>query len=112
MQVNSEYVCLRDYQKLCLQPYAKRDFVEQLLKYANKLELYAQLKEWQMPSLPINGNTLKPYGLEGKQVGMVLNELRLLWADSDFTLSAEQLLEKVPAILEQLPSPNKKQRTQ
>ncbi|XP_017874753.1 PREDICTED: CCA tRNA nucleotidyltransferase 1, mitochondrial [Drosophila arizonae] len=111
-RVNSEYVCLRDYQKLCLQPYAKRDYVEQLLKYANKLELFAQLKEWQMPSLPINGNTLKPYGLAGKQVGVVLNELRLLWADSDFTLSAEQLLEKMPAILEQLPSPNKKQRTE
>ncbi|XP_017954424.1 CCA tRNA nucleotidyltransferase 1, mitochondrial [Drosophila navojoa] len=111
-RVNSEYVCLRDYQKLCLQPYAKRDYVEQLLKYANKLELYEQLKEWQMPSLPVNGHTLKPYGLAGKQVGVVLNELRLLWADSDFTLSAEQLLEKMPAILEQLPSPNKKQRTE
>ncbi|XP_030565261.1 CCA tRNA nucleotidyltransferase 1, mitochondrial [Drosophila novamexicana] len=115
-RVDSDYNTLRDYQKLCLQPYAKRDYVEQLLKYANKLELYNQLKAWQTPNLPINGNTLKGYGLVGKRMGLVLSELRLLWADSDFTLTSEQLLESLPAILEQLQSPpgspNKKQRTQ
>ncbi|KAH8393803.1 hypothetical protein KR215_000179, partial [Drosophila sulfurigaster] len=112
-RVDVEYVCLRDYQKLCLQPYAKRDFVEQLLKYTNKLELYNQLKAWETPSFPINGNTLKSHGLVGKIVGQVIGELRLLWANSDFKLTADELLEKLPTILELLQksppgTPNKK----
>lgn len=116
-RVDSEYTCLRDYQKLCLQPYAKRDFVEQLLKYANKLELYNQLKAWETPNFPINGNTLKGHGVVGKKMGLVLSELRLLWADSDFKLTADELLEKLPTVLELLQresppnSPNKKKRT-
>ncbi|KAH8310635.1 hypothetical protein KR044_002319, partial [Drosophila immigrans] len=112
-RVDVEYVCLRDYQKLCLQPYAKRDFVEQLLKYANKLELFNELKAWETPNLPINGNTLKSHGLVGKKVGQVIAELRLLWADSDFQLTADELLAKLPTILELLQksppgTPNKK----
>ncbi|XP_062124676.1 CCA tRNA nucleotidyltransferase 1, mitochondrial isoform X2 [Drosophila sulfurigaster albostrigata] len=115
-RVDVEYVCLRDYQKLCLQPYAKRDFVEQLLKYTNKLELYNQLKAWETPNFPINGNTLKSHGLVGKIVGQVIAELRLLWTNSDFKLTADELLEKLPTILELLQksppgTPNKKPRS-
>ncbi|KAH8414044.1 hypothetical protein KR222_003153, partial [Zaprionus bogoriensis] len=112
LQVDSKYNCLRDYQKLCLQPYAKRDYVEQLLKYANKLDLYNQLKAWQTPTFPVNGNMLKSHGLVGKKVGLVISELRLLWADSDFKLTAEELLLELPGILEPLASssPSKKKR--
>lgn len=114
LQVDSEYKTLNDYQKLCLQPFAKRDYVEQLLKYTNKLEIYNQLRAWQTPSFPVNGNMLKGHGLVGKKVGLVISELRLLWADSDFKLTADELLEKLPTILEHLESnsPSKKQRTQ
>ncbi|XP_030376004.1 CCA tRNA nucleotidyltransferase 1, mitochondrial [Scaptodrosophila lebanonensis] len=115
-RIGTEYNTLRDYQKLSLQPNAKRDYVEQLLKYANKAELYNQLKAWQTPNFPINGHTLKSHGLVGKKMGLVLAQLRLIWADSDFLLTADQLIEKhLPEVLEQLrtpPStPNKKQRT-
>lgn len=112
--MDTEYNCLNDYQKLCLQPYAKREYVEELLKYSNKLEIYKQLKAWKTPTFPVNGNMLKSHGLVGKKVGLVISNLRLLWADSDFKLTADELLEKLPTILEQLQSnsPSKKQRTE
>ncbi|EDV91140.1 GH15807 [Drosophila grimshawi] len=117
-RIDNEYKSLRDCQKLCLQPYAKRDYVEHLLKYANKLELYQQLKAWQIPNFPIKGNMLSSYGLVHRKLGLVLNELRLLWVDSDYKLTAEELLESVPTIMEQMqqsppstPNTNKKQRT-
>ncbi|XP_026850778.1 CCA tRNA nucleotidyltransferase 1, mitochondrial [Drosophila persimilis] len=115
-RVDSEYTTLRDYQKLCLQPYAKRDYVEQLLKYTRKVELYNQLKAWSTPSFPLNGNILKDHGLSGKNIGTGLSLLRLMWADSDFQLTSGQLLEKLPQILEKLQpptgAPSKKKRTQ
>ncbi|XP_034662237.1 CCA tRNA nucleotidyltransferase 1, mitochondrial [Drosophila subobscura] len=117
-RVDTEYTTLRDYQKLCLQPYAKRDYVEQLLKYTNNVELYNQLKAWPTPIFPLNGNMLKDYGLSGKNLGAGLSMLRLMWADSDFQLTSEQLLEKIPHVLEKLQStsstqaPNKKKRTE
>ncbi|XP_022217856.2 CCA tRNA nucleotidyltransferase 1, mitochondrial [Drosophila obscura] len=117
-RVDSEYTTLRDYQKLCLQPYAKRDYVEQLLKYTRKVELYNQLKAWSTPIFPLSGNILKDHGLSGKNLGTGLSLLRLMWADSDFQLTSDQLLEKIPYILEKLQSPSntnapsKKKRTE
>ncbi|ALC45499.1 CG2100, partial [Drosophila busckii] len=104
-RVDDEYKSLLDYQKLCLQPYAKREYVEQLLKYSNKEELYSQLKAWKTPSFPLNGNALKSFGLTGKKVGLVLSELRLLWADSNFQLGSDELMEQVPDLIKQLQSP-------
>ncbi|XP_017082281.1 CCA tRNA nucleotidyltransferase 1, mitochondrial [Drosophila eugracilis] len=103
-KVDTEYKTLRDYQKLCLQKYIQRDYVESLLKYSNKQELYNQLKAWVEPEFPIRGNTLEEHGVKGIRIGLVLGELKLFWADSDFKLTSEDLLKKVPAILESIPS--------
>ncbi|XP_017037577.1 CCA tRNA nucleotidyltransferase 1, mitochondrial [Drosophila kikkawai] len=111
-KVDTEYTTLRDYQKLCLQQYVNRDYVEQLLKYSNKVELYNQLKAWVKPDFPIKGNVLSGHGLKGIRLGFVLNELKILWADSDFKLTAEELLKQLPDILEKVPnSPNKNKRS-
>ncbi|KAH8385130.1 CCA tRNA nucleotidyltransferase 1, mitochondrial [Drosophila serrata] len=111
-KVDTEYTALRDYQKLCLQQYVNRDYVEQLLKYSNKVDLYNQLKAWVKPDFPIRGNVLNGHGLKGIRLGFVLNELKTLWADSDFKLTAEELLRQLPDILEKVPSsPNKNKRS-
>ncbi|KAH8382008.1 hypothetical protein KR009_001348 [Drosophila setifemur] len=104
-KVDTDYKTLHDYQKLCIHPYVNRDYVEQLLKYSNKLELYNQLKAWPKPNFPIKGNAFSSYGIKGAKVGLVLNELKLRWADSHFKLTAEELLEMVPGFMEKLPSP-------
>nr|AAO39558.1 LP10544p [Drosophila melanogaster] len=103
-KVGSQYTTLRDYQKLCLQKYIQRDFVEQLLKYSGKLELYNQLKSWVKPDFPIRGNALAQRGLNGMRLGLVMDELKLLWADSDFQLTHDDLLKWIPNVLKKIPS--------
>ncbi|XP_075145524.1 CCA tRNA nucleotidyltransferase 1, mitochondrial [Haematobia irritans] len=116
-KVDVDYITLLDYQRLCLRPYANREFVEQLLKYKHKPELYKSLKSWNTPRFPINGNTLKERGLEPtKKMGLIINQLKGIWVDSSFTISSEELLEKhLPTVLETLKSPpltpNKKRKT-
>ncbi|XP_043653181.1 CCA tRNA nucleotidyltransferase 1, mitochondrial isoform X1 [Drosophila teissieri] len=107
-KVDSQYTTLRHYQKLCLQKYIQRDFVEQLLKYSGKLELYNQLKSWVKPDFPIRGNALAHHGLNGIRLGLVMDELKLLWADSDFQLTHDDLLKKIPNVLEKIPSSSSK----
>ncbi|XP_067647581.1 CCA tRNA nucleotidyltransferase 1, mitochondrial [Eurosta solidaginis] len=106
-KVDVEFCVLRDFQRLCMQPYARREYVEELLKYTNKLSLYKDLKAWSTPRFPLNGIMLKEHGLSaGKRMGAIMNNLRSIWIDSDFTMSGDDLLEKhLPGVLEQLPSP-------
>ncbi|KAH8264211.1 hypothetical protein KR038_004504 [Drosophila bunnanda] len=111
-KVDTEYTILRDYQKLCLHQYVNRDYVQELLKYSNKVDLYYQLKAWVKPDFPIKGNVLNGHGIKEIRLGFVLNELKILWADSDFKLTADELLRQLPDILEKVPStPNKKRRS-
>ncbi|TMW53834.1 hypothetical protein DOY81_001119 [Sarcophaga bullata] len=116
-KVDVDYTELRDYQRICLQPNVKRDFVEELLKYKNKKDLYSALKSWVIPRFPINGNLLKEKGCPAeKKMGVIMNELKQIWISSDFKLSADDLLDKhLPLILENMttsPStPRKKIKT-
>ncbi|XP_037949379.1 CCA tRNA nucleotidyltransferase 1, mitochondrial [Teleopsis dalmanni] len=106
-KVDTELVTLQDYQKLCVHAFAKRDFVEELLKYCNKKNLYESLKAWKMPNFPINGNLLKERGCPlGKKMGSVMLQLKVIWADHDFSISTEELLDKhLPEILAKITPP-------
>uniref|UniRef100_A0A1A9X1T7 Poly A polymerase head domain-containing protein n=1 Tax=Glossina brevipalpis TaxID=37001 RepID=A0A1A9X1T7_9MUSC len=103
-KVDDEYVSLRDYQKLCLHTSIRRDFVEELLKYKHKKELYNSLISWEIPPFPVNGNILKDKAsIPSKKIGLILSELKLIWADNNFQLSSEELLEKhLPQVIENL----------
>uniref|UniRef100_A0A1I8PR30 Poly A polymerase head domain-containing protein n=1 Tax=Stomoxys calcitrans TaxID=35570 RepID=A0A1I8PR30_STOCA len=106
-RVDVDFHTLTDYQKLCLHPYINKDYVEQLLKYKNKTELYKSLKAWNMPRFPVNGNHLKERGCpKSKKMGLVIDQLKIIWAESNFKISADDLLDKhLPSILESLNSP-------
>lgn len=75
-----------------------------MLKYSGKLELYNQLKSWVKPDFPIRGNALAQRGLNGMRLGLVMDELKLLWADSDFQLTHDDLLKWIPNVLKKIPS--------
>ncbi|XP_055921771.1 CCA tRNA nucleotidyltransferase 1, mitochondrial [Eupeodes corollae] len=117
--VGKQLKTLKDYQMLCLQPSARRDFVEELLKYSGSLDLYKQLKSWQIPAFPVTGNMLKEKNCPvGKKMGTIMSKLKLIWAQDDFQTSSQDLLEvHLPTILAELPPPspptshkNKKQK--
>uniref|UniRef100_T1P835 Poly A polymerase n=1 Tax=Musca domestica TaxID=7370 RepID=T1P835_MUSDO len=117
-KVDTEYTKLTDYYKLCVQPYTIKEYVEQLLKYKHKTEFYNSLKSLVIPKFPVTGNMLNERGCpKSKKMGNILTQLKIIWAESSFTLSAEELLDKhLPKVLESLKSPiqspsNKKMKT-
>lgn len=117
-KVGVEFCKLHDYQKLCMQPYAKREFVAELLKYSNEVKLYNELKTWQIPRFPLTGSILKEHGLNAdKRMGAVMTRLRSIWIDSDFLITGDDLLKKhMPEVIESLTNtpgtPNKKRKSE
>lgn len=79
-----------------------KEYVLELLKLNDKKRLYDQLLDWQMPNYPLNGTILmEEKGCPtGKKMKYVLNRLRDIWADSNFTLQKDELLEHYPMALE------------
>lgn len=92
---------------MCLNTIKSRNIVKQyileLLKYNNKTELYRQLKEWEIPAFPVNGNVLMAHGCpKGSATGQVLEKLKEIWLKHDFQLSSDELLNELPGILKDL----------
>ncbi|XP_073827719.1 CCA tRNA nucleotidyltransferase 1, mitochondrial [Musca autumnalis] len=112
-KVDVEYQTLTDYYKLCVQPYIIKEFVEQLLKYKHKTEFYNSLKSKVLPKFPITGNLLNQRGCpKSKTMGIILQQLKNIWAESDFSLSVDELLDDhLPKILESMNSPTTQQTT-
>lgn len=89
----------RFYQKMCL-PQRNRsfkllkDFVLELLKYNGMRSIYNQLLDWEMPKFPVNGAVLMENGYSGRKMGAILEKLRDIWADSNFQMSQEELMQQ------------------
>lgn len=89
----------RYYQKMCL-PQRNRsfkllkDFVLELLKYNDKRPIYNELLDWEMPKFPVNGAILMENGYSGRKMGAILEKLRDIWADSNFQMSQEELMQQ------------------
>uniref|UniRef100_A0A1B0D0E8 Poly A polymerase head domain-containing protein n=1 Tax=Phlebotomus papatasi TaxID=29031 RepID=A0A1B0D0E8_PHLPP len=95
------------FQKMCFQTTGKksdlRSFIEQLLIYHNRRDLYKILAAWEIPQFPVSGIQLKDQGCPaGKSMGNVMNALREIWAQDEFKATAEDLLKHVPDILEKM----------
>lgn len=57
------------------------------------MDLYHALRNWQIPQFPINGKDLLKRNVPaGRQMSNILMQLKLIWADSDFQLTSEELL--------------------
>lgn len=103
---------LLPYQQLLVKTKFKvkdvREWIIEVLKYNNSQYL-SEFEAWDAPKFPVNGAMLKEAGVEpGKLMGLVMNELKHVWADSEFSVSAEELLQQVPHIREVLSKKRKK----
>lgn len=92
---------------MCFQTTGKKSdlksFIEQLLIYHNRRDLYKGLTSWEIPQFPVSGPQLKDQGCPaGKSMGTVMNALREIWAQDEFKATAEDLLKHVPDILEKM----------
>lgn len=71
-----------------------KDFVKELLIYNDKRQIYDVICDWEMPKFPIDGSVLTENGYSGRKVGVILSKLRDIWADSNFTMTAEELMQQ------------------
>lgn len=92
----------------------------ELLKFNNHSETFASLNAWPIPMYPLNGQMLRDNGCPaGQEMGMVQRLLRDQWKDSRFTLTASELLQRLPTAIETVrnckpvsgPSPPKRHKS-
>jgi len=100
-------VPIRPYQFLVVDSRAKPQdtcmFLDQVLQYRGDLDLAAQLKDWEVPRFPVTGHHLKEAGCPpGKLMAVIMTQLKDAWKQSDFEMSVEKLVERIPNILENI----------
>lgn len=84
------------YQEKVLREWAKREHVEEFIKFAGDLDLLDDFIGWVTPEFPIHGHDLLDIGFKpGPAVGEKLRELRTQWVDSGCLLTSKELLESV-----------------
>ncbi|XP_053680098.1 CCA tRNA nucleotidyltransferase 1, mitochondrial [Anopheles nili] len=103
---------LLPFQQLCLQTIGnvklKKEHVLELLKYHGKRNLYQQLKYWSIPLFPIKGIVLIANGApKGPKLGIVMDKLKIIWSNNQYSMTEEQLLKHLPAVLEEVQSQKK-----
>ncbi|KAF7268053.1 hypothetical protein GWI33_018795 [Rhynchophorus ferrugineus] len=103
---------LLPYQQLIVKAKSKPPVIKQcvleILKYNNSPYL-EDMEKWEIPKFPVNGSMLKENGVEsGRFMGVVMQELRNIWADNEFKLSTDALLSHIPEVLKTLAERKKK----
>ena len=98
---------LRPYQFLAVDSKLKQEntrlFLEQVLKYRGDTELLQEFLDWTIPRFAVTGNHLKEAGCpQGKIMSLVLTQLKDRWKESDFTVTAEELISQIPSVLDNI----------
>lgn len=84
-------------------PKDTKNYVEELLKFHGKLELFEKLKDWVVPKFPVDGTILKQHNCpSGRIMGVVINKLKEIWVKNEFKSTSEELVGHLPKIYEEL----------
>ncbi|XP_062977690.1 CCA tRNA nucleotidyltransferase 1, mitochondrial [Elgaria multicarinata webbii] len=68
----------------------------ELLKYQGEEHLLKEMQQWSVPTFPISGHDIRKMGISsGKEIGIVLQQLRDQWKKSDYRMDKEELLSYV-----------------
>ncbi|CAL1539716.1 unnamed protein product [Lymnaea stagnalis] len=85
--------------------------IVELMKYCGHLGIAEEFPNVKLPELPVKGHDLTKSNVpRGPKFAMTLNELRRIWKESGYTLKKEDLIEKIPEVLENLPKSTKKMK--
>uniref|UniRef100_A0A8C5R7F3 tRNA nucleotidyl transferase 1 n=1 Tax=Leptobrachium leishanense TaxID=445787 RepID=A0A8C5R7F3_9ANUR len=85
----------QDYVSDCREPGAHKRICE-LLKYQGEEKLLGDMESWSLPRFPVSGHDLRRMGItSGKDIGVILQELRDQWKQSGYQTSKEELLNSV-----------------
>lgn len=74
----------------------QKEFVLELLIYNDKRPIYDELLNWRRPKFPICESVLRENICNARKVTLdkVLYKLRDIWAESNFQMSQEELLQQ------------------
>ncbi|XP_036387800.1 CCA tRNA nucleotidyltransferase 1, mitochondrial [Megalops cyprinoides] len=68
----------------------------ELLKYQGEDRLLVELKSWSIPRFPVSGHDLRKMGItSGKEIGIILQQLRDVWKKSRYQMDKDELLSSV-----------------
>ncbi|KAI0989702.1 hypothetical protein GJ496_007506 [Pomphorhynchus laevis] len=77
-----------------------KDKVQELIKYNDPSDLLVRFNESKIPKFPVNGLLLAAAGVKkGPDFTLILNHMRQLWKESNFTLSRDQLMGEIDQII-------------
>ncbi|CAL8110999.1 unnamed protein product [Orchesella dallaii] len=80
-----------------------RQWVEEVMKYDGAIGLLEEFRNWQLPKFPVSGNILIENKVPaGRTMTRVMNELKDIWIDSNFTATADELVTSLPQILKEV----------
>lgn len=80
-----------------------RQQVRQLLYYKGKIKESEEIDAWTIPSFPIAGNDLIQQNVKkGPDFGKVLNTLKDMWIDSDYTLTKDFLSDQIQHVYDRI----------
>ncbi|XP_054990748.1 CCA tRNA nucleotidyltransferase 1, mitochondrial [Sorex araneus] len=89
---------LKPYQDFvidCREPDAMARVCE-LLKYQGEPFLLRQMQHWTVPPFPVSGHDIRRVGISsGKEIGVLLQQLREQWKKSGYRMDKEELLSYV-----------------
>lgn len=74
----------------------------EFLKYIGKDEIRSHLEGWTIPNFPVSGYDLKSKVDSPKHIKYLIDHLKEIWADCNYTLSPEQIDSGVREALEQI----------
>lgn len=79
------------------------EYVKELLKYKGEEKLLEEFCRWEVPRFPVGGKILKENGVPpGKLYGPIMNQLKDIWIDSEYKKTAEDLVQLIPNIIQEL----------
>lgn len=65
----------------------------ELLKYQGEHGLLKQMQQWSIPPFPVSGHDIRKVGISsGKEIGVLLQQLREQWKKSGYQLEKDELL--------------------
>lgn len=80
-----------------------REYIKEVLKYLGAMQLLDEFEKWVIPRFPISGESLRKYDVERpKTYGYIINRLKQIWVTEDFKLTTEQLMQKIPDIIDEV----------
>ncbi|XP_059485164.1 CCA tRNA nucleotidyltransferase 1, mitochondrial isoform X1 [Neocloeon triangulifer] len=81
-----------------------KEWTVQLLLHIGQSHMAKEIADWEVPRFPVNGHMIKDKvsDINGKQLGLISQELRKVWVDSDFKMDSDELVKLIPTIADEI----------